>query len=138
LERDFPEESPLWYLEVSSPGLDRPLFSEEDFRRFAGNLAKIRLELPDGGTRVVTGILRHQEGIFSILPREKSAPPPKHRKNPRPQNLQLKNVGDPLPPFIGGTDLREPQEICFQVSEVRRAKLVPDLNFEDLPLKESP
>jgi ribosome maturation factor RimP len=28
-------------LEVSSPGLDRPLRGEEDFRRFAGRLAKI-------------------------------------------------------------------------------------------------
>ena len=30
-------------LEVSSPGLERPLFSEADYRRFAGRKAKIKL-----------------------------------------------------------------------------------------------
>jgi ribosome maturation factor RimP len=30
-------------LEVSSPGLERPLFGEADFRRFAGRKAKIKL-----------------------------------------------------------------------------------------------
>lgn len=33
-------------LEVSSPGLDRPLFSIEDFRRFIGSPVKIRLSRP--------------------------------------------------------------------------------------------
>lgn len=31
-----------YYLEVSSPGLDRPLRSLEDFKRFEGNLAKVK------------------------------------------------------------------------------------------------
>ena len=35
----IPEDS--YTLEVSSPGLDRPLRSEEDYRRFTGRLAKI-------------------------------------------------------------------------------------------------
>ena len=33
-------------LEVSSPGLDRPLKKEADFVRFTGQLAKIRTRLP--------------------------------------------------------------------------------------------
>lgn len=33
-------------LEVSSPGLDRPLFSLQDFQRFIGSQAKIRLSRP--------------------------------------------------------------------------------------------
>ena len=37
-----------YVLEVSSPGLDRPLVQEEDYRRYAGRLAKIRLETEPG------------------------------------------------------------------------------------------
>jgi ribosome maturation factor RimP len=36
-------------LEVSSPGLDRPLKRESDFRRFTGKKAKIRTRVPQGG-----------------------------------------------------------------------------------------
>ena len=39
---DVEDPLPFAYtLEVSSPGLDRPLRSEQDYRRFAGRLAKI-------------------------------------------------------------------------------------------------
>jgi ribosome maturation factor RimP len=40
-----------YVLEVSSPGLDRPLVQEEDFRRFAGRIAKIRLRSAGQGRR---------------------------------------------------------------------------------------
>jgi ribosome maturation factor RimP len=40
-----------YVLEVSSPGLDRPLVREEDYRRFAGRLAKIRLHSAQEGRR---------------------------------------------------------------------------------------
>jgi ribosome maturation factor RimP len=43
----FDVEDPLgrsYTLEVSSPGLDRPLRDERDFRRFAGRRAKIAVE----------------------------------------------------------------------------------------------
>jgi ribosome maturation factor RimP len=36
-------------LEVSSPGLDRPLRGEADYRRFTGRLAKIVTKAPVGG-----------------------------------------------------------------------------------------
>lgn len=32
-----------YYLEVSSPGLDRPLFGESDFKKFEGRLVKIKI-----------------------------------------------------------------------------------------------
>ena len=39
---DVEDPLPIAYtLEVSSPGLDRPLRGEQDYRRFAGRLAKI-------------------------------------------------------------------------------------------------
>jgi ribosome maturation factor RimP len=46
-------------LEVSSPGLDRPLRKEADFARFAGNRAEIRMRTPDAsGRRKFAGVLR--------------------------------------------------------------------------------
>ncbi len=44
-------------LEVSSPGLDRPLFEPEHFQRFAGRTAKVRLSPPVDGRRKITGVL---------------------------------------------------------------------------------
>lgn len=44
-------------LEVSSPGLDRPLFKAGDFGRFAGQDVKIRLIAPLDGRRNFSGTL---------------------------------------------------------------------------------
>ena len=44
-------------LEVSSPGLDRPLRRERDFARFAGRNARIRTTDPVEGRRNFSGIL---------------------------------------------------------------------------------
>ena len=46
-------------LEVSSPGLDRPLRKAGDFERFAGKRAEVRMRTPDaGGRRKFVGVLR--------------------------------------------------------------------------------
>ena len=46
-------------LEVSSPGIDRPLFTAAQFARFAGESAKVTLQLPQDGRRRLQGrILR--------------------------------------------------------------------------------
>ena len=46
-------------LEVSSPGLDRPLRKETDFARFAGQRAEVRMRTPDAtGRRKFVGVLR--------------------------------------------------------------------------------
>ena len=44
-------------LEVSSPGLDRPLKKEADFVRFAGQKAQIKLRMPLVGRKNFVGIL---------------------------------------------------------------------------------
>ena len=44
-------------LEVSSPGLDRPLFDAADFQRFIGEQAAIRLMVPHDGRRKFKGEL---------------------------------------------------------------------------------
>ncbi|MFA6902676.1 MAG: ribosome maturation factor RimP [Gallionellaceae bacterium] len=44
-------------LEVSSPGLDRPLKKEADFIRFSGQKAQIKLRMPISGRKNFVGIL---------------------------------------------------------------------------------
>lgn len=44
-------------LEVSSPGLDRPLTKEADYVRFAGSLAKIKTRMPLEGRKQFRGRL---------------------------------------------------------------------------------
>lgn len=44
-------------LEVSSPGLDRPLRSRDDFRRFMGSKATISLRVPMNGRKRFVGTL---------------------------------------------------------------------------------
>ena len=46
-------------LEVSSPGLDRPLRKQADFVRFAGQKAELRMRRPDAsGQRKFSGVLK--------------------------------------------------------------------------------
>lgn len=49
-------------LEVSSPGLDRPIFKTSDYDRFAGERIKLRLGAPVEGRRKFVGVLRGLRG----------------------------------------------------------------------------
>ena len=54
-------------LEVSSPGLDRPLKKEQDFNRFSGEKAQIKLRVPLAGQRNFVGILREvKDGVLQL------------------------------------------------------------------------
>jgi ribosome maturation factor RimP len=46
-----------YVLEVSTPGLDRPLRNEQDYERFAGRLARIKTRTPLEGRRRFVGRL---------------------------------------------------------------------------------
>lgn len=48
-------------LEVSSPGLDRPLKKESDFQRFKGETAMIKLRMPLQGRKKFEGVLQGVE-----------------------------------------------------------------------------
>jgi ribosome maturation factor RimP len=52
------EEVEYSRLEVSSPGLDRPLRQPKDFRRFEGERAQVRMRVPIEGRKNFVGILR--------------------------------------------------------------------------------
>ena len=54
-------------LEISSPGLDRPLKKEQDFVRYTGHKARIKLRVPVAGQRNFVGVLREtREGKVEI------------------------------------------------------------------------
>ena len=54
-------------LEVSSPGLDRPLKRVADFQRFAGRRISVRLHAPVEGKRRFVGELAGEEGETILL-----------------------------------------------------------------------
>ncbi|QBQ55011.1 ribosome maturation factor RimP [Nitrosococcus wardiae] len=61
LDVEEPVASP-YTLEISSPGLNRPLFTEEHFKRFAGAEVSITLSEPLNGRRRFKGLLRGVRG----------------------------------------------------------------------------
>ena len=59
-----------YVLEVSSPGLDRPLRERRHFERYVGRDVEIRLFAPQGGRRRIVGVLERvadaDEDSFAI------------------------------------------------------------------------
>ena len=62
---DFIDQA--YNLEVSSPGLDRPLKSMADFQRFTGRKAKIKTIEPIAGEHVFIGKIQQTEGESIVL-----------------------------------------------------------------------
>ena len=54
-------------LEVSSPGIDRPLTSESDFARFAGHDARVEMAEPVNGRRRFKGVLIGRDGADVLM-----------------------------------------------------------------------
>ncbi len=54
-------------LEISSPGLDRPLFKEEHYRRFISRRVKVVMAAPQSGRRRFTGVLQGFSGEQIII-----------------------------------------------------------------------
>jgi ribosome maturation factor RimP len=96
----WPGEGPGYVLEVSSPGLDRAVASEDEAVRFSGSLAKLRIRR-DGRTSVVSGRLNCSPGALSIVPVAPAAKPGK----PRP----------------------EMAAVAFEWAEVAKARLLPEI-----------
>jgi ribosome maturation factor RimP len=85
-------------LEVSSPGLDRPLRKGADFARFAGHKAEVRMRTPDAtGRRRFVGVLRGADG--------------------QRVTIEIEAQGQEL----------EGQTVALELANVERARLVPEL-----------
>lgn len=89
-------------LEVSSPGLDRPLRSTADFERFAGQLVAVTLKQPFAGRKHFQGQLVRAEGAAA-------------------------GAGGWQLVFNDG---KADQVLGFTLDEVREARLVPVLDFK--------
>lgn len=57
-------------LEVSSPGIERPLITAEHFRRFAGQRARVETDEPIAGRRRFTGVLGACDGTMVTVEAE--------------------------------------------------------------------
>jgi len=94
-------------LEVGSPGTDRPLRREADFRRFAGERISIRLREPFEGQKTFSGILQAPEAA---------------------------EAGAADAESVFGLEFEvkkgETQVLHFALDEIERAKLDPILDFK--------
>jgi ribosome maturation factor RimP len=61
-------------LEISSPGMDRPLVRRSDFERHVGDLAKIEMAVAVGGRRRFRGTILGVEGNAARIRRKDTAP----------------------------------------------------------------
>jgi ribosome maturation factor RimP len=87
-------------LEVSSPGLDRPLKKPADYERFAGQAIELTLKLPFQGRRKYTGVLERAD------------------------------VGANSGWRVVFDEGKGEQALDFSLEEVREARLVPVLDFK--------
>lgn len=56
-----------YYLEISSPGLDRPIKTRDDYRRNLDNLVEAKLYAPLDGKKIYEGSLKDYDGEFVYL-----------------------------------------------------------------------
>jgi ribosome maturation factor RimP len=65
---------PAYRLEISSPGIDRPLVRRSDFARYAGHAIKIEMSTEVDGRRRFRGVLLGVEGEAARIRRADPAP----------------------------------------------------------------
>jgi ribosome maturation factor RimP len=116
------EEVDYKRLEVSSPGIDRPLRHEKDFERFAGEVVDLTLKAPMGAAaagqvapnrRKFRGTLHKAEAGWELSWSDE--PPP-----PQPGQKQVKKKKEPVPLQVLG----------FTLDEVKDARLAPIVDFK--------
>ena len=69
----FDVENPIehaYRLEISSPGIDRPLVRRSDFSRYAGHVVKVEMATPIDGRRRFRGVLLGLEGDAARIRRD--------------------------------------------------------------------
>jgi ribosome maturation factor RimP len=66
LDVDDPIGRP-YRLEISSPGIDRPLVRLSDFERWAGHVAKIEMRIPVEGRKRFRGLLRGTRDGLAVI-----------------------------------------------------------------------
>ena len=99
MDVEFPDLRETFGVEISSPGMERPLVKADHFRRFAGRLCRVHTAAPIHGQKRFKGwigpvegstITLEEDGVMKSIPveaiqkarlapfDEDGAPPPKH------------------------------------------------------------
>jgi ribosome maturation factor RimP len=108
-------------LEVSSPGIDRPLRHEQDFERFVGSVIDITLKAPIGAIGQSASINANRKKFRGTLERADAGWQIVWREEPvvKPgQKISKKRVAAPL------------QALGFVKEELRDARLAPIVDFK--------
>lgn len=70
LSEKLDESDPIeqnYYLEVSSPGMDRPLLKRSHYERYVGSEVEVRLYKGKDGTKNIQGVLKNISGDNIIV-----------------------------------------------------------------------
>ena len=122
------EGLPYERLEVSSPGLDRPLKSAADFRRFLGEQVEVTLKEPFKGRKRFRGELMAAETGWRLVlaPTAAVAAAKKHAAS-RSAQARAAAAGTPATPARAAG---EEKVLSFSLDEVKDARLVPQIDFK--------
>lgn len=115
-------------LEVSSPGLDRPLKSAADFARFTGEQVEVTLKLPFKGRKRFRGELLTEGDAWrlALAPTAAVAAAKKHAASRSAQaRAALAGAG-----ALTDATADEAKVLDFSLDEVQSARLVPVIDFK--------
>lgn len=124
-------------LEVSSPGLDRPLKKAADFERFAGSQVALRLRHALEGRRNFEGVLTVEAGgQFGLELVERAPAPPRRGGRAGSGKSAAKGAAGRAgqAPKAHGRAEAVPaagRKLVFSLDEIERARLVPELKFQE-------
>ncbi len=124
-------------LEVSSPGLDRPLKKPADFERFAGVEVSVRLRRALEGRRNFEGVLTlEDEGRYGLELIEPEAARPAGAKGSKagskPGAKRAPGKAAKAQQAAEAAGAAAPmRKLVFALDEIERARLVPKLKFQE-------
>lgn len=114
-------------LEVSSPGLDRPLKNAADFARFSGEQVEVTLKVPFKGRKRFRGeLLANGEGWRIVMaPTAAKAAAKKHAES---NSAKARAALAPRAAEAGHAE--EVKVLDFSLDEMREARLIPVIDFK--------
>ncbi len=113
-------------LEVSSPGLDRPLKKAADYERFTGEQVEVTLKLPFKGRKKYRGRLQSAQGGWRLVLIDETQPRQAAKRAAGKRTATAAPAKDESQAGSEGSDLA----LDFSLDEVREARLVPVLDFK--------
>ncbi len=115
-------------LEVSSPGLDRPLKNAADFARFQGEQVEVTLKVPFKGRKRFRGeLLANGDAWRLVLALTAAKAAAKRHAASRSAQARSAAAGAPAEP---ANDAEEVKVLDFSLDEVREARLFPVIDFK--------